>query len=108
MIILIKLTIDLSVSYSLIKDIRFISFKIYTFEQYFGIPARFCVVLESLIAGNMLSLDYFSHGKRRSTTQNMMAQCSWIFQKLSNDCIPHDLLIAKLEANGLDQVSFIS
>ena len=52
------------------------------FEQYLGIPTLFwvnyCVVLENLIARNMLSLDYFSHGKRRLTTQNMLAQCSWI------------------------------
>ena len=49
-------------------------------------PASFwvnhCVVSERLIARNILFLDYFSHGKRRLTTQNMLAQCSWICQKL--------------------------
>ena len=61
------------------------------FEQYLGMPTLFwvnyCVVLENLIARNMLSLDYVSHGKRRLAT--------------------HDFQIAKLEAYGLDKTSFI-
>ena len=59
------------------------------------------VILEKLIAHNMLSSDYFSHGKRRLATQNKLAQCSWICKSW----IPHDLLIAKLEAYGLDKTS---
>ena len=41
-------------------------------------------VLSKLLcdARKMLSSDYFSYGNRRLTTQNKLAQCSWICQKL--------------------------
>ena len=47
-----------------------------------GFWVYYCVVLEKLIARNMLLKDYFSHCKRHLTTQNMLAHCSWICQTL--------------------------
>ena len=82
-ILLIKLTIDLSVSYLFCQ--RFIQ-KIKFLFSYLCMPTRFCVnycaVLEKFIARNVLSLDYFSHDKKCLTIENMLALCSWIFQKL--------------------------
>ena len=56
------------------------------FIQLFLMPTRFwvnyCAVLEKFIARNVLSLDYFSHDKKCLTIENMLALCSWIFQKL--------------------------
>ena len=44
---------------------------------------RLCLLMKNeLIARNMLSLDCFSHVKRRSISQNMLTHCSWIFKKL--------------------------
>ena len=44
---------------------------------------RLCLLIKNeLMARNMLSLDYFSHVKRRSTSQNMLTYCSWICNKL--------------------------
>ena len=55
-------------------------------------PTRFWVnyyvVLDKLIARNMPSLDYFSHGQRYLITQDMLAQYLQICQKL--DCISHN------------------
>ena len=49
----------------------------------------------------LLFLDYFSYGKRHLITQNMLAHGL----PKAYDCHPHDLLIAKLEASGLDKTS---
>ena len=65
---------------------------------------NYCVVLENLITCSILFVDYFSHDKMGLITQNMLEQCSSICQK-AHDCIPHVLLIAKLEAYGLDKTS---
>ena len=60
------------------------------------------MILEELIARNMLSLDCFSQGNGHLTTQDMLAQCSWICLKPT---MVRDLLITKLEAYDLDKTS---
>ena len=59
---------------------------------------------QKIVASNILSLDYFSHGKCHLTTQDMLAQHSMELSKAC-DCIPRDLLIAKLETYDLDKTS---
>ena len=51
----------------------------------------------------MPCLDYCNPGKKSLTNVGLLD----IFMDLSKayDCLPHDLLMAKLEANGLDKAS---
>ena len=74
-ILLMKLTINLSVSYLFCQ--RFIQ-KIKFLFSYLCMPTRFA----RFTARNVLSLYYFSHDKKCLAIENMLAQCSWIFQKL--------------------------
>ena len=102
----------------LVLSLCFLSFQRYTkdwfFISYLGMRTRFwancCVILEKLLACKLLSLGYFSDGKRRFTTKDIWAHSAhgfvmWLIchVHVTYDCIPHDFLIAKLEANGLEK-----
>ena len=58
------------------------------------------MVLEKVIARKILSLDYFIVDNPEYVDPVLMD-----LSKACYDCIPHDLLITKLEAYGLDKTS---
>ena len=102
-IFLIKLTIDLSASYVFCQRYTKDRFLI----SYLGMPTRFsvrfCAVLEKTITQHALFRLLQSCQKALDSSEYV----GTVLMDLSKayDCIPHNLFIAKLEADGLDKTT---